>query len=933
MSLWKPEQFRPAERENTPQPDTAIPEWLDSYPWLPILFLILLPFLVELPLLVFGLSTNPIWFDSGITSVTHGGLLPGLPYIDPNVGFTTQALGHLAVEDWLHGTIPWWNPYSGIGLPLAGEMQGNAFFLPFVFLLLLHNGVLWLKIAMQIFAGLATFALLRELKRGRLAALTGGALYALNGTFAWLPGPVSVVNTIPFLPLLLYGIERARKENGAPAILWIGLAIAGSLLAGFPEAAYISALLALAWALYRFFGERRRWRFAGRVIYGGLLGLLLAAPLLVAFFDYLLTTNTLTSHAFGDAYLPIQALSNLYLPYVYGPIFQTAGSNVLGAVWGNIGGYAGILLILFACMGVLAKGRERGLRWLLLGWILLAWAKSYGFTPVMEIMNHIPFLQEAAFYRYSPPSWEMALAILAAMAVDDLRWGIPRLRWPLAWTLGALALAVSIAWPWRASWGWSVAQAEKMAMLMGVAIIWALMGVSLVLLVWFVLRKERRRWALSTLLIVDAAVMFAVPELSGVHPGQVDRPAIHYLRTHLGLSRFYTLGPIQPNYGAYFQLASINHNYLPVAQNWVNYVQSSLFPFMNRTNGVVFLANFGTQYGVAALYQHIDNYEQVGVRYLITDSGQSLVPSATIPTGNYGNTPLPLLPGQSSEVALAAPSEWKGKELIDGVGVFQENYGNTANGNLAIQVCSTTHRCVAGSRPLSESRDNSVFLIPLAQSLPVEPSEALTITISHVGGNRPEALWLWPQAPGYAQSITGPQGPLSGKALQLSLEYGDAAADGIHKVYSDALLDIWELPHPAPYYTVMHGDCEISKPTRDGLVAQCSTPATLLRRELYMPGWTASVNGVSTAVSAYQKIFQKISLVAGKNVVRFRFAPPYVNYAWIAFGLSIIALLWLSYRAVFQLRANTQNKGEETSWRINRKNRRFRPGILWRLRS
>ena len=225
MSLWKAEQFRPTEIENTPQPDTATSEWLDRYPWLPILFLILLPFLVELPLLIFGLSTNPIWFDSGITFGTHGGMLPGLPYIDPNVGFTSQALGHLAAEDWLHGTIPWWNPYSGIGLPLAGEMQPNAFFLPFVFLqLLLHNGVLWLKIAMQIMAGLATFALLRELKLGHLAALTGGALYALNGTFAWMPGE-TICNTIPFLPLLLYGIERARKESGAPAILWIGLAI------------------------------------------------------------------------------------------------------------------------------------------------------------------------------------------------------------------------------------------------------------------------------------------------------------------------------------------------------------------------------------------------------------------------------------------------------------------------------------------------------------------------------------------------------------------------------------------------------------------------------------------------------------------------------------------------------------------------------------
>jgi hypothetical protein len=899
VSLWRGGQFHAVPEDSsafivgTP----SDPEWLDRYPWLAILFLVLLPFLVELPLAVLGLSTDPIWFNSAAVLGIHGGFLPGLPYIDPNAGFTTQALGHLAAQDWLTGTIPWWNPYSGIGLPLAGEMQPNALFLPFVFLLLLHNGVLWLKIAMQVLAGLATFALLRELKLGRLAALTGGALYALNGTFAWMPGE-TICNTIPFLPLLLYGIERARKENGAPALLWIGLAIGGSLLAGFPEAAYINGLLALAWALYRFFGERRRWRFAGRVMYGGLLGLLLAAPLLVAFFDYLLTTNSLTSHTFGKAFLPIQALSNLYLPYVYGPIFHTAGSKVLGDVWGNVGGYAGILLVFIACVGAMAGGRERGLRWLLLGWVLLAWAKSFGFTPVMEIMNHIPLLREAAFYRYAPPSWEMALAILAAMALNDLHRSLPRVLWPLAWTLGTLALAVFLAWPWRASWVWPAGQIEKMGMLMGVAILWALMGLGLVLLAWFVLREERRRWALSVLLIADAAVLFAVPELSGIHPGLVDRPAINYLRTHLGLSRFYTLGPVQPNYGAYFQIASINHNYLPVPQIWVNYVQNELFPFMNRTNGVVFLAYFGPQYGVSALYQHIDNYEKVGVRYVIANSGQSLVPAAIIPAGKDGNTPLPLLAGQSAEVAFAAPAAWKSKKSINGVGVFQGNYGNTANGNLAIKVCSATHGCVAGSRPLSESQDNSVFSIPLAQPLRVRPGEALTITFAHVGGNRPEALWLWPQAPGYAQNITGPQGSEPGKALQLSLEYGDAAISGIHKVYSDAVMDIWELPHPAPYYTVLRGQCTLSGESRNGVEAHCATPATLLRRELFMPGWTATVNGARVGVSVHEKIFQVLHLPAGNIMVRFRFAPPYVGYAWIAFWLGVAGLGWaaLSWR-------------------------------------
>lgn len=102
MSPWKAEQFRPTERENTPQPDTAIPEWLDRYPWLPILFLILLPFLVELPLLIFGLSTNPIWQQSGIVEGVRAGLLPRLSYYSPSHRIRGCRNGDVAPEPAVH---------------------------------------------------------------------------------------------------------------------------------------------------------------------------------------------------------------------------------------------------------------------------------------------------------------------------------------------------------------------------------------------------------------------------------------------------------------------------------------------------------------------------------------------------------------------------------------------------------------------------------------------------------------------------------------------------------------------------------------------------------------------------------------------------------------------------------------------------------------
>ena len=157
-----------------------------------------------------------------------------------------MTLGRLAAEDWLGGRLPWWNPYTGVGLPLAAEMQPAAFFLPFVLLLHFAHGVLYLKIALQLLAGLTMLGFLRALGLMGWAACLGAVLFQLGGTFAWYGD--APYFPIAFLPLLLWGLERtcrlvAQGRRGGEA--WLALAIGGSLLAGFPETAFADGLLGL----------------------------------------------------------------------------------------------------------------------------------------------------------------------------------------------------------------------------------------------------------------------------------------------------------------------------------------------------------------------------------------------------------------------------------------------------------------------------------------------------------------------------------------------------------------------------------------------------------------------------------------------------------------------------------------------------------------
>ncbi len=162
------------------------------------LFLSLLLAISYLPTVLLHASINPIYRGSGLGFHGRPGYVPGVPIIDPNDGTTTQALGRYAADEWLHGKVPWWNPYAGVGLPLAAEAQSEGLFVPFVLLLHFRSGVLYLRVILQILAGIGTFLLLRKLKLGPFAALLGAVFYALNGTFAWFAH--GEVMPLPFLP-------------------------------------------------------------------------------------------------------------------------------------------------------------------------------------------------------------------------------------------------------------------------------------------------------------------------------------------------------------------------------------------------------------------------------------------------------------------------------------------------------------------------------------------------------------------------------------------------------------------------------------------------------------------------------------------------------------------------------------------------------------
>jgi len=105
-------------------------------------------------------------------------------------------------------------------------------------------------------------------------------------------------------------------------------------------------------------------------------------------------------------------------------------------------------------------------------------------------------------------------------------------------------------------------------------------------------------------------------------------------------------------------------------------------------------------------------------------------------------------------------------------------------------------------------------------------------------------------------------------------------------VYADSYYKVYQLAHPKPYFQVMHGSCLLnSGSSRDAVNTNCSEPTTMMRRELYAAGWTVHINDKAVPISKSGSLFQQVAVPKGHASVRFNYTPPYMAFAYVAFGL------------------------------------------------
>jgi hypothetical protein len=121
---------------------------------------------------------------------------------------------------------------------------------------------------------------------------------------------------------------------------------------------------------------------------------------------------------------------------------------------------------------------------------------------------------------------------------------------------------------------------------------------------------------------------------------------------------------------------------------------------------------------------------------------------------------------------------------------------------------------------------------------------------------------------------------------------------GVKPVWHDSLATIYSLPNPRSFFS--SSSCTVVSTNIEEASVTCSTArSTLLRTELAMKGWSATVNGHAATLRTGDGVYQELTVPDGTSTVRYDFTPPHEVYAGV---VGVIALIFLIGSFTFDVR-------------------------------
>jgi hypothetical protein len=319
--------------------------------------------------------------------------------------------------------------------------------------------------------------------------------------------------------------------------------------------------------------------------------------------------------------------------------------------------------------------------------------------------------------------------------------------------------------------------------------------------------------------------------------------------------------------------------------DWTNYIKANLF---SQTDLNIYSGNVSGE--GRFLLEHLSNYEALGVRYIVAAPGDDLE-SKSFPLADLAGD---VIKQNTTDYALwPNRGDLTGDFVVDlsstsikSASIFVGTYRGLARGSLIMTLCAAG-QCETAANDVGHAKDTAPLMFNFPAPLAVPQGAELSYRFSHPNGTV-VTIWLVPAGSG----IEVPSFAFFG-SNNTALE-GVVHSD-LSLVFKDDTTSIYQLANAVPYASSPNAACNVEILNRQDMHTSCISQGTLVRREMYFPGWSVLVNGKAKDVSR-SGLFQIIAIPAGNADIKFSYAPPHLRLAAILATISFMVWFALSFR-------------------------------------